>query len=60
MENLVTLCDILYATKMDNVAIIIATEPPHEYSRDILRNKISHLSNDLRISGNTSICAYII
>jgi hypothetical protein len=52
MTNLVTLCDVLNPSEMDNVAVIVATNPPQEYSRGILRKKISDLSNDLSLIGN--------
>jgi hypothetical protein len=52
MANLVTLCDVLNPSEMDNVAVIVATNPPQEYSREILRKKISDLSNDLSLIGN--------
>jgi hypothetical protein len=52
MANLVTLCDVLNPSEMDNVAVIVATNPPQEYSREILRKKVSNLSNDLSLIGN--------
>lgn len=55
MSNLETLHDILSASEKDNVAVIVSSQPPQEYSREILRRKVANLSKDLNVIGNISI-----